>query len=91
MKPAMVYSRTMTSIEKITPAMGVLNEEPIAAAAPQPIRTRIELLGSFSVWPNRLLTDAPRWMAGPSRPPVWPLISAIAPVTNCTSKFFTER
>jgi len=31
----------MTSIEKITPAMGVLNEEPIAAAAPQPIRTRI--------------------------------------------------
>ena len=35
MNPAMVYSIRMTSIAKITPAIGVLNDDPIAAAAPQ--------------------------------------------------------
>ena len=46
MKPAIVYSMTMTSIENMTPATGVLKEAEIAAAAPHPTSTLTLLLGS---------------------------------------------
>ena len=58
-----------TSIAKITPAIGVLKLEAIAAAVPQATIVRMLLLGSFDFCPNKLAAVAPKWIAGPSRPP----------------------
>ena len=68
MKPAIVYSMTMTSIENMTPATGVLKEAEIAAAVPHPSKTLTLLLGNLRYYSIRLLPAEPRWMAGPSRP-----------------------
>ena len=43
----MVYSTMITSMAKITPASGVLNDAAIAAAAPQATRIRILLFGQL--------------------------------------------
>ena len=58
--PPTVYSNITTSIAKITPAIGVLNDAAMAAAMPQPTSRRILLLGSISFCPSKLLAAAPR-------------------------------
>src|SRR5690554_5033719 len=83
-KPAMVYSIITTSMAKITPAIGVLNEAEMAAAQPQATSVRMLLLGSLSHCPNRLENAAPRCTAGPSRPADWPETTVVTPATNCT-------
>ncbi len=55
-----VYSIITTSMAKITPAMGVLNEAEIPAAVPQATNTRKLLLGSRSFSPNPLEAAAPK-------------------------------
>ena len=45
MKLAMVYSIITTSIAKMTPAIGVLKEAPMAAAEPHATRVRMLLFG----------------------------------------------
>lgn len=59
-KPVMVYSIMMTSMEKITPASGVLNEAAMAAAAPQATSTRMLLFGIRNFCPSKLAVAAPR-------------------------------
>ncbi len=82
MNDPIVYSIITTSMAKMTPAMGVLNDPPMAAAVPQATRVRKALLGSSRAWPRRLALAAPRWMAGPSRPPEMPAIRAMMPPKN---------
>jgi len=60
MKLAMVYSIITTSMAKMTPAIGVLNEPAMAAAVPQATSVRTLLLGSSNAWPIRLDAAAPR-------------------------------
>ena len=84
-KLAMVYSIITTSMAKMTPAMGVLKELAKAAAVPQATSVLMPSLGSRSHWPSRLAVAAPKWMAGPSRPPDWPESRAAAPPKNCTA------
>ena len=84
-KLAIVYSIITTSMAKMTPAMGVLKELASAAAVPQATSVLMPSLGSRSHWPSRLAAAAPKWMAGPSRPPDWPESSAAAPPKNCTA------
>lgn len=84
MKLPIVNSIITTSMAKITPAMGVLNEPAMAAAVPQATSVRMLWLGSENAWPSRLELAAPRWIAGSSRPPDWPEIRARMPPKNCT-------
>ena len=88
--PAMVYSIITTSMAKITPEMGVLNEAEMAAAQPQATRVRMLLLGRRIHWPSRLENAAPRCTAGPSRPADWPLTTVATPATNCTTALRNE-
>jgi hypothetical protein len=60
MKPAIVYSMTMTPMENMNPVTGVLKEAEISAAAPNPTGTLILLLGSCRYYPIKLLHTAPR-------------------------------
>ncbi len=85
--PAMVYSINITSIEKITPAIGVLNDAEMAAATPQPTKVLWQLLGRCSRCPSWLAAPAPKCTAGPSRPIDWPLSKASTPPTNCIIQF----
>ena len=84
MKPAMVYSIITTSMAKMTPDIGVLNEAEIAAAQPQATRVRMLLFGNRIHCPIRLENAAPRCTAGPSRPADWPLTTVATPEMNCT-------
>ena len=59
-KPLMVYSIITTSMAKMTPANGVLNEAAMAPAEPHAIRIRILLLGSRIFCPSKLPPAAPR-------------------------------
>ena len=82
MKLAMVYSIITTSMAKMTPAIGVLNDAPMAAAEPQATNVRTLLLGSRKASPSRLEVAAPRCTAGPSRPPDSPVVNAATPPKN---------
>ena len=86
-KPTSVYSIITTSMAKMTPAMGVLNEAAIAAAVPQATRMRMLLFGRCNHWPNRLALAAPTWMAGPSRPTECPVTMATVAPANCMTAF----
>ena len=68
-KPIMLYSSITTSIAKITPAIGVLNDAAIAPAVPHPTIRRRLLLGRWKIRPICEPAPAPRWTAGPSVPP----------------------
>ena len=83
-KLAMVYSIKMTSMAKITPAKGVLNDAAMAAAAPQPTKTRMLLFGRRTHCPSMLALEAPRWILGPSRPTDCPLIKLIPAPKICS-------
>ena len=50
-KPIMLYSSMTTSIAKITPAIGVLNDAAIAPAVPHPTIRRRLLLGRWKMRP----------------------------------------
>ena len=86
MNVLMLYSIIITSMAKMTPAMGVLNEAEMAAAQPHPVRMRTLLLGKRAHWPSKLPPAAPRCTAGPSLPMDSPPISVAAAPKNCTSK-----
>src|SRR5690554_1462403 len=58
--PAMVYSIITTSMAKITPAIGVLNDADMAAAQPHATRVRMLLLGKRIHCPMRLENAAPK-------------------------------
>ena len=81
-KLVIAYSIMTTSMAKITPAMGVLNDAPIAAADPQATSVRTQLSGSRRASPSRLEVAAPRCTAGPSLPPDSPVASPMTPPTN---------
>ena len=89
-KPAMVYSIITTSMAKITPEIGVLNDAEIAAAQPQATNVRMLLLGSRIHCPIKLEMAAPRCTAGPSRPADWPVTTVLTPVANWTRALRTE-
>ena len=53
MKLTIAYSIITTSMAKMTPAIGVLNEAPIAAAVPQATSVRTQLSGSRNASPEQ--------------------------------------
>lgn len=81
-KPAIVYSIITTSMAKMTPEIGVLNEADMAAAQPHATRVRILLFGSLIHCPIRLENAAPKCTAGPSRPADCPVTTVVTPTMN---------
>ena len=78
-------SGIISSMENMTPPIGVLNVAAIPAPAPAATRMIRCPAGIRTIWPNVDPRADPIWMIGPSRPTAAPVPIAIAEASDLTT------